>query len=174
MESANLKTCGDHGGRKRDGSPCQRVAGWGTDETTGQCSFHRLGAPARSVKFDTLKKEKYLELLAAGGRRYASAQAVGVCYETIRNYRIDNPDYDKLVSLAEMQANDMVEDALFQQALKGNVTACLAWLYSRCPDRWQDRRNIRHAVETDDRFPGMTPSERLARVLGINEDQLPD
>lgn len=29
--------CGDHGGRRQDGQPCGRQAGWGTDNDTGRC-----------------------------------------------------------------------------------------------------------------------------------------
>jgi len=171
MNDENPETCGDHGGVKRDGSPCQRPAGWGTDETTGRCSFHRVGAAQRSVKFDTLKREKYLELLAAGGRRCASARAVGVSYETTRQYRYANPDFQELVELAEQEANEKVETALFDAALAGNVTACLAWLYSRCPERWRDMRNVRHEVEPAGEG---TPLERLARIMGVDPEDLPE
>jgi len=32
--------CGDHGGRRQDGEPCGRQAGWGTDNDTGPCRRH--------------------------------------------------------------------------------------------------------------------------------------
>lgn len=41
-----------------------------------------------------------------------------------------------------MQRNGQVEDALFQAAVSGNVTACLAFLYSRDPENWSDRRRM--------------------------------
>lgn len=33
--------CGDHGGNNRDGDPCGRPAGWGTDFDSGKCKHHR-------------------------------------------------------------------------------------------------------------------------------------
>lgn len=166
---SDAKTCGDHGGKKRDGDPCQRPEGWGTDETTGPCSFHRLGAPKRSVKFDAYKRAQYIKLITAGGRRYASAAAVGVSYETTRTYRYDHPDFDEELSAAEMQADEAVENSLYQTALGGNTTACLAWLYSRCPERWRDMRNVKHAPE-----PEGNAMEKLARILGVKVEDLPD
>lgn len=33
--------CGDHGGVNRNGDPCGRPAGWGTDFDSGKCKNHR-------------------------------------------------------------------------------------------------------------------------------------
>lgn len=37
--------CGDHGGRNREGEPCGRPAGWGTDFDSGKCRNHRGTSP---------------------------------------------------------------------------------------------------------------------------------
>lgn len=37
--------CGDHGGRNKQGDPCGRAAGWGTDYETGKCRNHRGTSP---------------------------------------------------------------------------------------------------------------------------------
>ena len=50
---------------------------------------------------------------------------------------------------AELEANELVENALFQAAIGGNVTACQVWLYNRMPDRWADRRNVRIGGEPE-------------------------
>ena len=39
-----------------------------------------------------------------------------------------------------MEANDLVEDALYQAAISGNVRAIEIWLYNRSPEKWADRR----------------------------------
>jgi len=97
------------------------------------------------AKFDTEKKEAYLELLRQGGRRCASAIAVGVHRHTPANHMKTNRQFARDVSLAEMDANQLVEDALFKAALNGNTTAMQVWLYNRDPERWADRR--KHEVE---------------------------
>jgi|APHM01.1.fsa_nt_gi hypothetical protein len=45
-------TCGDHGGRCNDGSPCGRAAGWGTDFDTGKCRQCRGTKPDGTVPDD--------------------------------------------------------------------------------------------------------------------------
>ena len=46
MEDRNYADeCGDHGGTNRDGEPCGRAAGWGTDSDTGKCRQHRGTSP---------------------------------------------------------------------------------------------------------------------------------
>ncbi len=58
-----------------------------------------------------------------------------------RLYNAD-PAFAAAVEQAEMEANELVEDALFQAAQSGNVVACQVWLYNRMPARWQDKRNL--------------------------------
>jgi hypothetical protein len=45
-------TCGDHGGRRNDGSPCGRAAGWGTDFDSGKCRECRGTNPDGTVPDD--------------------------------------------------------------------------------------------------------------------------
>lgn len=92
-------------------------------------------------KFDDIKKRAYLDLLRAGGRRHASARLVGVSPQTVINHMHQNPEFAEEVSRAEIEADDEIEDALRMAAISGNVTAALAWLYSRRPERWRDERH---------------------------------
>jgi len=98
------------------------------------------------AKFGTIKREKYLQRLAEGGRRYATAKEVGVSAELVRLYRKAFPEFSVAEEQAEMQANEQVEDALFQAAISGNVTAAQVWLYNRDPQRWKDQRNNKHEL----------------------------
>jgi len=41
----DVETCGDYGGSNRDGEPCGRTAGWGTDFDDGKCRQHRGTSP---------------------------------------------------------------------------------------------------------------------------------
>lgn len=45
-------TCGDHGGRRQDGEPCGRAAGWGTDFDSGKCRQCRGTKPDGTVPDD--------------------------------------------------------------------------------------------------------------------------
>lgn len=100
---------------------------------------HRSGL----YKFNAKKKKQYIELLEKGGRRQQSARLIKISPATVANHMRADPEFANAVSLAEMEADDEVEDALRTAAISGNVTACLAWLYSRRSERWQDTRHLR-------------------------------
>jgi hypothetical protein len=95
-----------------------------------------------SVKFSSQKKTAYLELLKQGQRRGAAAEAVGVHRDTVRNAMLADPEFASAVDAAEMDVNEVVENALLEQAKKGNTTAIQVWLYNRTPSRWKDQRNL--------------------------------
>ena len=74
----------------------------------------------------------YLEHLKNGHTRGYAATLVGLHRKT---------------SEAESDAIGKVENALFEAATSGNVTAMQVYLYNRDPKRWTDKRNTRLAGE---------------------------
>ncbi|MBT9145814.1 MAG: hypothetical protein DDT42_01691 [candidate division WS2 bacterium] len=97
----------------------------------------------KPYKFNKVKKKKLLELLKSGLRRGAAAKQVGVTPQIVNYHRRNDEEFSRLVDEAEMEANEPVEDALYQAALSGNIIAIQVWLYNRDPDRWSDRRSVR-------------------------------
>jgi predicted DNA-binding protein (UPF0251 family) len=99
-------------------------------------------APAhRCNKCNKEARALYLEKLKEGLTRTEAAEAIGIDRTTIWRYRMAHPTFDKLVSQAERGAVELVEDALFQAATKGqNVKAMEIFLYNRAGDRWTDKR----------------------------------
>ena len=79
------------------------------------------------IKFDGLKEEAYLDLLRNGRGRCKAAREVGITIKTIERHMVRNPNFKALVSLAEMEANQKIENALFEAAMTGNVTAIQVW-----------------------------------------------
>jgi len=102
--------------------------------------MRRDGQP---YKFGAQKRTEFLQNLRDGMRRGAAAEAVGVTRETVRLVYRDEPEFASAVEQAEMDANETVEDALYQAATSGNVTAIQVWLYNRQPERWVDKRNVK-------------------------------
>ena len=96
--------------------------------------------PNKTYKFGKHKKEEFINLLKEGARRSAACEAIGISRETFRHHYKDHPDFAHQVEQSEMEANELIEDALFQAAMAGNVTAIQVWLYNRNPDRWADKR----------------------------------
>ena len=97
------------------------------------------GSQRRPYKFTEERKGAYLDLLRQGGRRHASARAVGISPWTVVNRMNDDPKFAVAVEKAEMEANEVVENALYAAALSGNVVAIQVWLYNRTPERWKDK-----------------------------------
>lgn len=95
----------------------------------------------RPYKFTDERKRAYLDLLRAGGRRHASARSIGISPWTVVNRMNADPKFAAEVERAEMEANEQVENALYEAALSGNVVAIQVWLYNRMRERWADRRS---------------------------------
>ena len=98
-------------------------------------------------KFDSIKKDEYLALLRRGHTRGLAASLVGIHRATVSVHMRKDNGFADAISIAESDAIGKVENALFEAAISGNVTAIQVYLYNRNPDRWTDRRNIRIAGE---------------------------
>jgi hypothetical protein len=92
------------------------------------------------VKFTPKAREEYLAGLRQGLRPGKAANNAGVSRWTVGNYRRAHADFADAERDAMLDSVEMVEDALFQAAVSGNVTACQVWLYNRAPDQWRDMR----------------------------------
>ena len=102
---------------------------------------------SKPYKFDTIKKDEYLELLRQGHTRGLAVSLVGIHRATVSTHMKKDTVFAEAVSEAESDAIGKVENALFEAAISGNVTAIQVYLYNRDPKRWTDKRNIRLAGE---------------------------
>jgi len=94
-----------------------------------------VAAPRK--KFTLALQQDFLKHLRQGMRRGATAELLGFSRMTVINYIEDHPQFEKQVLDAEGEANEHVEEALYQAAVSGNVAACRAWLELR-PGRESD------------------------------------
>jgi hypothetical protein len=79
----------------------------------------------------TAATRKQVEAMIAYGVPEADvARVVGIHDSTLRKY------YRTEIDTAHAKANARVAEALFQQAMKGNVTAQIFWLKTRA--RWRE------------------------------------
>ncbi len=99
-------------------------------------------------KFDQQRQEKYLALVRGGMRRGPAADAVGVSRCLLWQYRKVNAEFVEAEVQAEMDACDIIEDALFNEAKEGNVRACETWLFNRSSDRWADKKQVDARIDT--------------------------
>jgi hypothetical protein len=93
-----------------------------------------------AVKFGPKARESYLNELRQGLRPGQAARNAGTSRWTVSGYRRNHPEFAELENDAMQDSIELVEDALFQAAISGNVTACQVWLYNRSPDQWRDMR----------------------------------
>jgi len=123
-------------------------------------------------RFDETKQREYIRQITENKLgRIAAARAVGVDASTARRHVAADKKFAEAVSLAEMAAEgekiEDVEDALYQAAIGGNVTAIQVFLYNRAADRWSDRRNLQLHMPPDE------AARKLAAILSIGTADLP-
>ena len=94
---------------------------------------------------------------------------MGVDRATVQRHMQRYPTFAQEVSQAEMLANEEVENALYTAAVSGNVTACQVWLYTRLPDAWADRRNIKAEISGKDGGPIQTDMKVILDALNDPE-----
>ena len=119
----------------------------------------------KAYKFDHIKKAKYLEHISNGHTRGYAATLVGVHRSTIADHMKANKGFADAISEAESDAIAKIENALFEAANSGNVTAIQVFLYNRNPKRWSDRRNIQLAGEGGG--PLKVDIDAKGKLLGI-------
>lgn len=116
-------------------------------------------------KFDITRREAYLQLLREGQRRCASARAVGVHPWTVSNYGRRHPGWAREVTLAEMEANELVENALFKTATEGSVPAAQFWLVNRDPENWADKKSVKTEVSGPEGGPIEVDNSAYVRAV---------
>lgn len=96
----------------------------------------------------TLKKiEKILASIKEGASIEKACKGAGLSrptfYEWLHDSKGNQERYQKLIDSRSL----VVEDALFNTALKGNVTAQIFWLKNRMYDKWSDKQETQHSGE---------------------------
>lgn len=125
------------------------------------------------VKFTTLKKKAYCDMLAQGMLKGAAAKQLHVDISTIRRAVQQDPDFEQAIEDALEAKHERVEDALYRKAMAGHVTAQIFYLSNRLPNKWQDVK----AINVQGQLMHVTPEDvekRLARygdVLKELEEQ---
>lgn len=123
----------------------------------------RKRAPSPTNKFNARKKAKFIELLRKGQRRGEAARACGVCRQTVWLAMTEDSAFGDAVDEAEMDANEVIENALYKKAKAGNVVAIQVWLYNRLPDRWKDQRAL-GKLDAVEGFLARLPAELAAAL----------
>lgn len=89
------------------------------------------------------------------------AQNMGINPATLYEWKKKYPKISKSLKRSKDVADRQVENALFENAINGNITAQIFWLKNRKPDKWRDKQ------EYEDR----TAIEKLDEILkGLHDN----
>lgn len=91
------------------------------------------------------QKETFLTSLDNGASIKKSCNAAGITEMTIWRWRKRSKDFESQILTILDSRTQTVEDALFVNAVKGNVIAQIFWLKNRGKDRWKDK--FEHDIE---------------------------
>lgn len=83
------------------------------------------------------------------------ARNMGINPATLYEWKKKYPKISKSLKRSKDVADRQVENALFENAINGNITAQIFWLKNRKPDKWRDKQ------EYEDR----TAIEKLDEIL---------
>jgi hypothetical protein len=78
--------------------------------------------------FQTEEQTLYLEHIRNGMQRGAAAEALGLDRRKVREYISTHSSFLEDVEAAELDAIEHVQEALYQAAINGSVSAARTWL----------------------------------------------
>jgi hypothetical protein len=81
----------------------------------------------KPTKFTAAKQQEFIKQLRNGMRRGAAAEYLGFSRRTVVSFIEDHPEFEAEVENAEAMANELVEEALWNAAVSGNVAAMRTW-----------------------------------------------
>jgi hypothetical protein len=88
---------------------------------------------ARPKGFTKAKQKKWLEHVRQGMRPGAAAESMGLDRDVVLDFAADDEEAKAALAKAEREAMEHVEEALYQAAVSGNVTAARIWIDHRKP-----------------------------------------
>lgn len=129
----------------------------------------RKSIETRRLKADK-KYDTYLKYLEEGQRPSTAMRNAGLTPDTVRQRRDKDPAFIERERAAEAVAAELVEEALREAALNGNVQAAKEWLDKRSEERWAERpKVVKHetvvGIEAGPRL------ERIAKMLARLEER---
>lgn len=70
------------------------------------------------------------------------AANMGIGKTTIYEWMKKSPNIANALKIGREQADNIIENALFNKAKGGDVTAMIFWLKNRRSDRWREKREV--------------------------------
>lgn len=100
--------------------------------------------------------QPYLGAIAAMCRNGATmdiiAEKFGITLSTLYEYRKKHSEFGEVLSQNAEIADFTVEQALYKNAVEGNLTAQIFWLKNRQARRWRDQQHVFQQQQNVQRF----------------------
>ena len=87
------------------------------------------------------------------------AHNIGIGLTALYDWKKRFPKFANVLKVSKGVADNIVQNALFEAARSGNVTAMIFWLKNRKPAQWRDRPAAVESMDIEDMKP-------LADLLG--------
>ena len=97
---------------------------------------------ARPSKYETHvapRLEEIKDWVRNGATDEEVAQRLGISRSTFCEYKNGFSEFSDTLKETKEIVDSQVENALLQNALKGNITAQIFWLKNRRPDKWREK-----------------------------------
>lgn len=119
----------------------------------------------RPTLYDPAYDEQATRLCKLGATVEEMADFFGVAVSTVSRWLKQEPSFSEAVKAGRIEADARVAEALYTQALDGNVTAAIFWLKNRRRVEWRERHEV---VNVNDNPSNMTDAEleAIARASG--------
>ena len=97
-------------------------------------------------KYDEWLTEEGLVLIGGWARDGLSkeqiAENMGICRDTLYEWEKKFTDISDALKKGREVADRNVENALYKNAMSGNIAAQIFWLKNRKPNKWKDKQNM--------------------------------
>ena len=105
---------------------------------------------ARCLAWEETEKLTLLEGWSSDGLSMEQiAHNMGISKQTLYEWMKLSTYISDAIKKGKEVSDYMVQNALFTNALSGNVVAQIFWLKNRCPDKWQDKVEQKVEAEVD-------------------------
>jgi len=103
-------------------------------------NIHEAKSRKGFIRFKKLRA--IFKSLKKGASILEACRAADIHYTNFWHWRQENERLELVVRAIIDSRIQMVEDALFSSAVKGNTTSMIFFLTNRSPERWSDRRAL--------------------------------
>lgn len=101
-------------------------------------------------KYEYWRTEDGLTALTVFARNGLSDEDIahncGISRKTLYEWKNSYSDIRDALKTSKDAADAIIENALYEKAKKGDVTAMIFWLKNRQPERWRDKHDIDTAI----------------------------